>query len=72
MFEVVMMGFLIDVIQFISVGFLSWAGLKFLDDSLKVKFRDAYAKMSENPIALALYHGLRLIAVVYLFGTVAG
>lgn len=72
MFDVIVTGFLIDVLQFAVVVAATWGFLRALDYSIDVRFYGIYRKIAEDSFALAVYHGLRFIAVAFLFGSVAG
>lgn len=46
--------------------------LRFYDWSVKTPFSSSFAIMRQNPIALAIYKGLRILAVAILIGMVVG
>tara|TARA_R110000772_G_C13310278_1_gene440214 strand:- start:5104 stop:5322 length:219 start_codon:yes stop_codon:yes gene_type:complete len=57
-------------LTYLTVAVLAlFFGLKALDKSLGNPFGAAYEIMAENPIALAIYYGLRMFAIAFLMGS---
>lgn len=44
-----------------------WGTLRLLDKSAGIKFRAEFRRLETEPLAMALYLGLRLIALALLF-----
>lgn len=72
MIEVLFTGLILDVIQFLLAGGAVWGSIRFLDRTSGNRFTNAYSKILTDPFALAVYHGLRLLAAAILFGAVVG
>ena len=72
MYEGILAGLAIKPIQFLFGAAAIWISLRFLNKSAGISFKVAYAKISENPVALAIFHGLQLFAAAYLYGSILG
>jgi len=67
----IVLSFLLDSIEFTAGIILCWFILKYLDRKTQFKFRDALAQMRTDG-NVAVYYGLRLVAVAMFAAAVFG
>lgn len=65
--------FIVSLIYFATTIAVARAMLWWFDRTLEIKFKaDVWSKIHEDPLALAVYHGLRILAVLYLAASFVG
>ena len=64
--EIVIVSAGLNLAYFLAAVFACWAVLRVLDALAGVKFKTAMERLHENPLALAIYLGLRFFGVVSL------
>lgn len=72
MTDFALLSFLISLGYFVVAVLVAVSMLKWFDWTLGASFGEARRKMNDDPKALALYYGLRLVAVFYLVAAFAG
>ena len=72
MTSVILMGLVINIFKFLIAAGAIWLSLRFLNKSAGIRFKVAYAKISESPVALAIFHGVQLFAAAILYGSILG
>ncbi|MDO8838000.1 MAG: hypothetical protein Q7V31_03665 [Parvibaculum sp.] len=67
MTDFAIISFLWSLAYFVATLLVATTLLRWFDWTLGIRFkRDVWEKLNENPLALAVYHGLRLLAVFLL------
>lgn len=72
MTEIAFFSFLVSLGYFLMAAVAAVLLLKWFDWTLGVRFGEARRKMQDEPMALAVYYGIRLFAVFYLAAAFAG
>lgn len=69
MFESIGIGVLV-LLVLVPLGVATWWGLlRLMDKAARIEFRNSIDFIEANPLAAAVYFGLRAIATAYLVGT---
>jgi len=73
MTDFAIISFIVSIAYFAAALAVATLLLRWFDWTLGIKFKtDVWNKIHEDPLALAVYHGLRIAAVLYLAAAFVG